>query len=47
MYLKEIGMRAQNMIAILGSIVNIIWKKDGGVGGSYMTIIYAQEYSLW
>ena len=31
MCLKEIGLRAQNMLTILGSIVNII-------GGTYMTI---------
>ena len=27
-------MRAQNMIVILGSIVNIIWKKGEGAGGA-------------
>ena len=31
-YLKEIGLRAQNMIIILDSTINII----GGGGGTYM-----------
>ena len=31
MCLEDIGLCAQNMITMIGSIVNIIWKGGGGV----------------
>ena len=36
-YLKEVGLRAQNMFTILCSIVNIIlhWGGGGGGGGPF------------
>ena len=37
---EEIRLRAQSMITILGSIVNIS-------GGTYMNISWAHEYILW
>jgi hypothetical protein len=36
MYLRDIGLRTQNMITVIGSIINII-------GVTYMTISCAQE----
>ena len=38
--LKEIGLRAQTIITVLGSVVNLL-------GGTYMTIERARESSLW
>ena len=38
MCLKEIGLRAQKLLTILGYVVNII---EGG-GGTYMTTYWAQ-----
>ena len=41
---KEIGLRAQNMLPILDSILNIIWGRGGG--GAYMTTQQGREFSL-
>ena len=35
MYLKETGVRAQNLLIILGSIVSIIWG-----GGDYLVVLW-------
>ena len=39
LYLNETGMRAQNMLTILGSLINVI-------DGAYMTTLSPRESSL-